>query len=237
MHCADYDIKMTPLPLLVSSSSVAVVNISLTAPPAVGKTAVLTIDSSDSDDLLSLSVCTLQFNSSNWNKSQAVYIVPRSASPASPTKRVRAIVFLITRCAPHSSLYCFLAQKFTLLVTALDYTGVGTVLLSSNTTNSSLGIIAGANVSVTAPLQRQLPVIYTYQPPTHCRSWGDPHIVTFDKLSYGFQVPGDFFMVRSQSGDFLVQARLFQCRQNVACQERIAVRYGYSTFVFDVATM
>jgi hypothetical protein len=37
--------------------------------------------------------------------------------------------------------------------------------------------------------------------------WGDPHLVTFDRLAYDFQAAGEFVLVRSLEGDLEVQIR------------------------------
>lgn len=43
--------------------------------------------------------------------------------------------------------------------------------------------------------------------PVSGRSYGDPHLVSFDKESYSFQTVGEFVLARSQSGNFEVQTR------------------------------
>lgn len=39
------------------------------------------------------------------------------------------------------------------------------------------------------------------------RSHGDPHMLTFDRVRYGFQAAGEFIVVQSTSDDFEIQAR------------------------------
>ena len=40
------------------------------------------------------------------------------------------------------------------------------------------------------------------------RTFGDPHLITFDNVAYDFQAEGDFVLTRATSGDdYEVQAR------------------------------
>jgi hypothetical protein len=43
--------------------------------------------------------------------------------------------------------------------------------------------------------------------PVSGRSYGDPHLVSFDNESYSFQTVGEFVLARSQSGNFEIQTR------------------------------
>jgi VCBS repeat-containing protein len=39
-------------------------------------------------------------------------------------------------------------------------------------------------------------------------NWGDPHLITFDRLAYDFQAVGEFVLVESQTDDWTIQVRL-----------------------------
>ena len=57
--------------------------------------------------------------------------------------------------------------------------------------NSSTAISFGGSVVRDGlTLRRSLTVTFVYAAGSKCRSYGDPHITTFDRLGYGFQVPG-----------------------------------------------
>ena len=47
-------------------------------------------------------------------------------------------------------------------------------------------------------------------------------------------VAGDYYLVRSQSGDLVIQVRQFACSRAVACNKMVALRYGGSVLVFDL---
>ncbi len=46
-------------------------------------------------------------------------------------------------------------------------------------------------------------------------------------------IPGDYYLVRSASGDFVVQVRQFYCNAAVTCNRAIRIRYGSSVIGFD----
>jgi hypothetical protein len=47
--------------------------------------------------------------------------------------------------------------------------------------------------------------------------------------------PGDFYLTRSLSGDFVVQVRQFACGRTVSCNQAVRIRYGSSTVTLDPA--
>ena len=47
-------------------------------------------------------------------------------------------------------------------------------------------------------------------------------------------LPGDFYLVRSRSGDFVVQVRQVLCSAFVTCNKAVRMRYGSSVVTFDV---
>jgi hypothetical protein len=51
-------------------------------------------------------------------------------------------------------------------------------------------------------------------PPGNGGGWGDPHLVTFDRLAYDFQGAGEYIMVRSLDDSFEIQARMSPWRNS-----------------------
>ena len=45
---------------------------------------------------------------------------------------------------------------------------------------------------------------------------------------------GDFYLVRSRSGDFVVQVRQVPCSAFVTCNKAVRMRYGSAVVTFDV---
>ena len=88
LRLAGYDINISPWPLTVRSTSVGMFNVSLTSPPKPGRSVVVLIDTSDAQDLMSVSACMLSFSSLDWSIPKPVYVIPRTASRRSPSKRV-----------------------------------------------------------------------------------------------------------------------------------------------------
>ncbi|WP_432837698.1 nidogen-like domain-containing protein [Dactylosporangium sp. CA-092794] len=77
------------------------------------------------------------------------------------------------------------------------------------------------------------PVPDTPRHPRQGGSFGDPHLVTFDGLSYDFQATGDYVTVESTTDNFLVQTR-YGRRGNptIAFNRAIAARVGDSVIAF-----
>ncbi len=46
-------------------------------------------------------------------------------------------------------------------------------------------------------------------------TYGDPHIITFDGMGYGFHAVGEFILTRALDDEFEIQARMEQMRQNI----------------------
>ena len=56
------------------------------------------------------------------------------------------------------------------------------------------------------------------------RSYGDPHLVSFDGASYSFQTVGEFVLARSNNGDFEVQTRQRPQSENFSLNTAVAMR-------------
>ncbi|CAE7935090.1 Vwde, partial [Symbiodinium sp. KB8] len=68
-----------------------------------------------------------------------------------------------------------------------------------------------------------------------CRSWGDPHFVTWSSKKWNFYGTGDFYLARSCDGEFAVQTRQEQCF-TVSCNTAVIVKYRNSIVAFDIAS-
>lgn len=55
------------------------------------------------------------------------------------------------------------------------------------------------------------------------RSYGDPHMRTFNGKSYDFQLSGNFLLAASQDGRFSVQSQMKRANQNVSLNVAVAV--------------
>ncbi len=88
-------------------------------------------------------------------------------------------------------------QIFRVMFEAADYSSVYGAsyvgsLYGNASVNSTVVVQGGGGAIVTSSLtvRKELPVTVTRSTPQICRSYGDPHISTFDRMAYGFQLPG-----------------------------------------------
>jgi len=63
-------------------------------------------------------------------------------------------------------------------------------------------------------------------------SHGDPHLITFDGLSYNFQTVGEFILVKSNDGYFEVQARQSPLSQSLSLNSAVAMKIGGTRIAF-----
>ncbi|MBV1849036.1 nidogen-like domain-containing protein [Catellatospora tritici] len=71
------------------------------------------------------------------------------------------------------------------------------------------------------------------RPPRSGGSYGDPHLITFDGVSYDFQATGDYTTVESTEDDFEVQTRYGRRGDpTIAFNRAIAARVGGSVIAF-----
>ncbi len=67
--------------------------------------------------------------------------------------------------------------------------------------------------------------------PVQGRSWGDPHIITFDKLKYEFQTVGEFWLVKTPEEDFAVQV----CQQPWRGSQRVSVNTSVAALPYNTS--
>jgi hypothetical protein len=60
------------------------------------------------------------------------------------------------------------------------------------------------------------------------KSWGDPHLQTFDGRAYDFQATGDFVLTHSLTDQFQVQVRYRSGGGNISYNQAIAAKVGVS---------
>ncbi len=73
------------------------------------------------------------------------------------------------------------------------------------------------------------------QPPSLAGSFGDPHLITYDGLSYDFQAAGDYVVATDDRADFLVQfryARREAGAPTVSYNRGVAAKVGPSVIAF-----
>ncbi|WP_198015014.1 VWD domain-containing protein [Mastigocladopsis repens] len=58
------------------------------------------------------------------------------------------------------------------------------------------------------------------------KSYGDPHLATFDGLRYSFQTVGEFTLAKSNDGEFEVQARQAPVNSSLSLNSAVAMKVG-----------
>jgi hypothetical protein len=64
------------------------------------------------------------------------------------------------------------------------------------------------------------------------RSYGDPHLVTFDGFRYSFQTVGEFITTKSKDGQFEIQTRQAGVNKNLSMNTAVAMKAGSDRVVF-----
>jgi hypothetical protein len=64
------------------------------------------------------------------------------------------------------------------------------------------------------------------------RSYGDPHLVTFDGFRYSFQTVGEFITTKSKDGQFEIQTRQAGVNKNLSMNTAVAMKVGSDRVVF-----
>lgn len=64
------------------------------------------------------------------------------------------------------------------------------------------------------------------------KSYGDPHLITFDGLRYSFQTVGEYTLVKSNDGQFAVQARQTPVNSNLSLNSAVAMKLGSDRLSF-----
>jgi len=61
-------------------------------------------------------------------------------------------------------------------------------------------------------------------------NWGDPHLTTFDGVSYSNYLVGDYYFIYQTNANFVVQTRQTPCA-TASCNSAIAIKYGSVIFI------
>jgi von Willebrand factor type D domain len=64
------------------------------------------------------------------------------------------------------------------------------------------------------------------------RSYGDPHLITFDGFRYSFQTVGEFIMTKSKDGQFEIQTRQAGVNKNLSMNTAVALKVGSDRVIF-----
>ncbi len=70
---------------------------------------------------------------------------------------------------------------------------------------------------------------------TFGRSYGDPHLKSFDRATYSFQTVGEFVLAKSENGDFEVQTRQRAQDANFSLNEAVAMNVSGDRLCFYAA--
>jgi len=84
------------------------------------------------------------------------------------------------------------------------------------------------------PVENDAASILTASVPltTMAHSWGDPHFQTFDNYFHDLFDTGDFYLVRQDSSDLVIQVRHRPCGNSASCNEAVAIRFNSATFFY-----
>jgi hypothetical protein len=64
------------------------------------------------------------------------------------------------------------------------------------------------------------------------KSYGDPHLITFDGFRYSFQTVGEFVATQSKDGEFKVQTRQAPVNRNLSMNSAVAMKVGRERVAF-----
>ena len=185
----------------------------LSSRPRHSGTVYVLLDSTDGHTAITLSACALEFNDTNWDIAQEVYVSP-TATFYDEGNQEATVVF-------RAFGYLETWQVNPSLATAIDYSEIAEEIDSGKNFIIDEVIVKGLSVSV------------VNVPSAVCVSWGDPHIETFDGLHYDFMGMGHYYLVRDCSGQFAVQTRQEPC-EAATCNKDIVIKFGETVLTFDV---
>ncbi len=206
---------VNPKPIALTCDSAAIVNVHLELAPAPDTPVTVIIDSTAGSNYFLVSPCTLTFTAANYNVPQKVYIEPvfsNSINPPTPVS-VPPLLHCLCTCCSHWCLcdpFTRWVQTVNIVFTATGYSSVfngdflssifastgtpaGTAIIDANTGNA----LAPKSL---LPVTKEVAVVLVKACQPACRSWGDPHVTTFDGNGYHPQVPGAGAYVCEVSG-------------------------------------
>lgn len=119
-----------------------------------------------------------------------------------------------------------------------DFTPFEMLSLLPDTKRRNIQEIALRNASNTASTEQQSwNQIHTLVNHTFCswingRSYGDPHLVSFDNATYSFQTVGEFVLAKSKKHGFEIQSRQRAQSDNFSLNSAIAMNVGGDRLCF-----
>jgi len=76
-------------------------------------------------------------------------------------------------------------------------------------------------------------VTVVQEPAAECRSWGDPHILTFDNLNYDSLLTGVHNLVQSLDGNFVIQTQQQMC-VTTTCNVGVVIKFKTTFFQVEL---
>jgi hypothetical protein len=101
----------------------------------------------------------------------------------------------------------------------------GTIMFTTSSTSTNF-----------TDISQQVPIasLVASNKVARCLSWGDPHLVTFDRRNYDLMSIGDFYLVRTPNAKFVVQVRQLNC-SSVSCNFGAAIKYDKTVVIAGIA--
>ncbi|MCP4843560.1 MAG: hypothetical protein GY901_00475, partial [Actinomycetia bacterium] len=216
---------ISPNPVILSASALTTVQVHLATQPLHPGNVTVSVDSSLAAGAVAVSTCSLTFNSTNWNISQTVVITPR-LSAFTQGQQTFGVVF---RAFNYTRTFSW--------GEGVAVTGNDTVVIDPATglpiADQSAYRLGEGDTDQAVVETLPVTVQYSGGGSGTCRSWGDPHFVTWSSNKWNFYGTGDFYLARSCDGEFVVQTRQEQCF-TVSCNTAVVVKYRNSIVAFNL---